>query len=544
MFGAKAKCPTVTRVWPMNADAAIHPVVRFLLRNSVELLALLAVLFILQTGLVPFDFIIGPAAPSSDQWFSATTSRLTFPDVVSNIFLYLPIGILLHWVSSRRLANRTLALLVTIALAAALSGAVEWLQAYSPARVSSMIDLVANVVGATLGASVSWLARWIVPAMFEAVLDEFCVRPQAAALKAYCLLLVVFAAIPFSFSFDTIRLKKAVKAANFVPFATHDASLLESDGGRGARGYQAIAYQKWRGMKRWSRWTAECASFAVLAWLLYSVSRTDYGFGRGSATALVWYLGGGLAFGLSALQLLIVSRMCDVTDILFRLIGLAVGLVAWLVYGAGSGRSDLAVQALRGRTLAKLCLVLTVGYILYTGLIPMSFNDHSTDVGASIASESFLPFFAYFLTRFDLMMADAMEKFASYVVFAALLATCWSRVRLIEPKSRLLPVIVVGVTLSAAIEAVQVFIPVRVTSLTDPILAAAGCLTGVLAQQHAVRFYWYARSPAPAIPEDHAPQRKAAPRLDPTDALVTLLMDPHPDAPAEPSPSRTPDHSR
>lgn len=556
-----------------------NPAVSFLVRRYVELLTTLVVLFVLQAGLVPFDFGGRGGETGSTGFFGATVSNLTFPDIVSNIFLYVPVGILLHWTLYRRARRHTFILPATIALAAAMSAGVEWLQAYSPARVSSIIDFVSNVVGATIGASISWIARHTVPRMLGAALYEYHKRPQAALLKTYCLALVVFAAIPFSFSFDATRMKQAIKSANFIPFAEiKDASFARrvADGsGRSGGGAPsslrvedgfkpygathiypvpdtwkergtllasgarlAAAHVKWERMKHWSRWSAECASFVVLAWLLQSVLRWDYGFNRRATTALVWWVGGALAVSLSALQLPIVSRVCDVTDILFRLLGLWLGIVTRSVGSYDPERLAAAVQAWRWRRVTRIGCAATVAYIVYTGVIPLAFSSEAGGPTAALESEGFLPFFAYFVTRFDLMMADAMGKFASYAVFSALLATCWTSVIGCDTKTRLLSITTVGVAMSVGIEIVQMYMPVRVTSLTDPILASAGCLSGVLMQQHILGFYRIAMSRAVLGPEAIREVSPAVPELAPADALVATLMDPRDDAPVEPSPMR------
>ncbi len=521
----------------MSTDTVSHPAVRFLVRRYVELLTVLAVLFVLQTGLVPFDFTADSPEAGSNALFSTKVYPLTFPDIVSNIFLYVPVGILLHWTLARAVRRRILVIPATILIAVVLSGAVEWLQAYSPARISSLIDFVSNVIGASIGVSISWVCRWAGPRLLGAALFEFHERPQAAMLKTYCLVLVIFAAIPFSFSFDSSRMKKAVKSANFIPFraSTIDEALTDQMLARGD--HIAYAHLKWQRMKRWSRWAAECASFVVLAWLLQALLRSDQGFGRGATTVLAWWFGGMFAVGLSVLQLPIISRACDVTDILFRLLGLCLGLATVFIYLGDNRRFTPAMLTRRWRRLAKIGCAATVGYIFYTGLIPLTFDVGSSGPSESLASKGFLPFFAYFVARFDLMMSDAMEKFASYAVFSALLAMCWSRMTGLDTRLRILPIMTLGVAMSIAIEIPQMYIPVRVTSLTDPILAAAGCLTGVLAQQHAVMFYRFASSRAVIAPHITVQPETTTGALAPSDALIAGLMDPRPDAPTEPMPT-------
>lgn len=533
------------RTEPMSSSNTAHPTVRFLLRYHVELLTVLTILFVAQTGLVPFDFGRGPTGPGSGGLFSTSVSRLTFPDIVSNIFLYLPLGLLLHWSLARRPRRLPLTPVMAIALAAALSGIVEWLQAYSPARVSSIIDLTSNVVGATVGVCLSWTARRIIPHFLGVTIAELHERPQAAVLKAYCFLLVVFAAIPFSLSFDAVCLKQAVRAANFVPFR----SVMYDDAGAGGMLPKTTdniyAYERLLRMKRWSRWVAECTSFAVLAWLALGFLRRDYHFSRRASVALVMYLGGAFAIGLSLLQLPIVSRACDVTDVLFRWLGLIVGLILRPIYlNQVAGRASSDVGDLH-RRIAKIGLAAVAAYIVYTGVIPFNFGVQTGGLRASVQSESLLPFFAYFMARFDLMMADVMQKFASYVVFSALFAMWWTRNRADARSAPVFAITMLGVSLSLLVEFVQVFIPVRVTSSTDPILAAAGCMIGVLAQRQAAAFYQFARTRRPlSQPERVAGQRSPIAELAPDDALIATLFDPRPDAPVEPSPKHVPSSSR
>jgi hypothetical protein len=143
------------------------------------------------------------------------------------------------------------------------------------------------------------------------------------------------------------------------------------------------------------------------------------------------------------------------------------------------------------------------------------------------------------------MMADAMQKFASYFVLAALFAIWWSRSAAGTARVPVLAITLLGVSLSALIEFAQVFIPVRVPSLTDPILAAAGCLAGAVAQRHAGAFYHFARTQRPACQTEIV--RQPLPQVTtfgPNDALIATLFDPYPDAPVEPSPESEHTHTR
>lgn len=509
----------------MNEQPASHPTVSYLLDHYVELLTVLALLFVLQTGLVPFDF--GSAAGTGgESLFSARVTRLTFPDVISNIFLYFPLGMLVHWTLCRAVGGGRVVFLATVAFAACLSASIEWVQAYSPSRVSSLIDLASNILGASLGATVSTIARWIMPRLMGAALVEFHERPLSAMLKTYCVVLVVFAAIPFSFSLDRVRLKESVQAVNWIPFADQSANVAY-----GFTRPQVVNsdQQRWDHMKRWSRWTAECASFAVLAWLLIMALRGHYGFGRWSTWMLVAWIGTGFAIVLSVMQVPIVSRACDATDVVFRLLGLGMGCFCRSRYELRTEGLPAQRLAVVHRELAAFACAVVGVYILYTGLIPMRFSAGLNGPAQSLSADGFLPFFAYFMARFDIMMGDVLEKFIAYILLGATLTVFWAPVKDRNTASQLVTVTMVCLVISVLIETSQMFIPVRVTSLTDLILAVAGAVVGVLGQRNAAQFYRFATAKDDAV----APLAEQPTPMSPTDELVGTLIDPHPDAPVE-----------
>ena len=501
-------------------------------RRYVEWLTVFALLFVLQTGLVPFDFRNDGATGSTPRFFLAIVNDLTLPDIMSNIFLYVPLGVLVPWTLLRRNWGSLRAWCGAVAVCAAVSALIEWLQAYSAQRVSSVIDLTSNVVGGGVGASVSWIARFLVPRWIGAALCEFHERPRTTLLKTYVALLIVVAVMPFSFSFDVARLKHAVKNSVFVPFGTSVGERAVKGAAITSADPIALERAEWAHWKRWSRWGAEGVSFVVLALLLQPVLRGDYRFRRRATVALTWWLAGGLAIGLSALQLPVVSRGCDVTDIAFRCFGLGLGLLG---YGGRRGLGSLSPdqQDRRRRRWAKSIAFGTVAYVLFNGLIPFRFDASGSGPATAIASSGFLPFFAYFMARFDLMMSDVMEKFACYVVFAASMAAYWTRGRAGVPKRRRREILILALALATLIEILQVYMPVRVASLTDVIVALGGGLAGLIGQKQAARFYRFATAHRPLghMPKAVADGRSGA--ISAIDELMATLADVHPEAPVE-----------
>ncbi len=526
----------------MNAEAGKTPQEPLWQRRYVELLTLLALLFVLQVSLVPFDFAADAdgRAIGGRAYFDRSVDHLTFADITANIFLYVPLAALLFWSLRRALHSMLLSAPLALILAAALSAGIEHIQYFSPSRVSSLIDLVSNIGGAAIGVVAAVLCGALIPRMMEAVTFEFIERPRAALVKCYVVVLVVLGALPFSFSFDSNRLKESIKAVNYVPFATASWSDADAKVPVMASARQARAYQRWAAMKRWSRWSAECAAFCLFVWLLHPLLAVHYGFSRRATLALIWWFGACLAIALSVMQIPIVARACDVTDIVFRLLGIAVGVVIRSAGAEAKSESESESEVARswspGPRIAKSAIGITIAFIVYNGVIPLTFDPSKGGIRAAFSATEFLPFMAYFVARLDVMMTDVMEKFASSLVLGALLAAYWRRIEGRSLSSRVFAVVNVCVLLSCAIEIVQVFMPVRVTSLTDPILAATGAVVGVVGQARFAAFHRRVNALEMELRRE-TPDVREVP-FGPTDELISTLTEPYEGAPSEPSPQR------
>lgn len=86
--------------------------------------------------------------------------HLQHDDVIVNVVAYIPFGALLAaWAMNRRPVPS--ATLLAVLSAASVSAAMETLQSFLPTRVSSNLDLIANTIGAALGAGfLGWLGSF------------------------------------------------------------------------------------------------------------------------------------------------------------------------------------------------------------------------------------------------------------------------------------------------------------------------------------------------------------------------------------------------
>lgn len=114
------------------------------LRRLLWLLSLL----IVYLSLYPFRFG-GTPVVSEPPW--------SVLDMVANVLLFLPFGLLARWLAEAGSRNQ---LAILLLLGAALAAGLQWLQLLVPGRLASLLDVGMNWLGLGLGA---WLAPWLTP---------------------------------------------------------------------------------------------------------------------------------------------------------------------------------------------------------------------------------------------------------------------------------------------------------------------------------------------------------------------------------------------
>lgn len=135
-------------------------------KTSAGPLALVYASLIVYASLYPF---VGWRDQGVSPWLFLTApwpKYWTAFDVVSNVLGYMPLTFFMT-LGALRTAHLRWAIWLAVPTATALSMVMETLQIYLPVRVSSNLDLVLNILGATLGALVAWsleklgvLQRW------------------------------------------------------------------------------------------------------------------------------------------------------------------------------------------------------------------------------------------------------------------------------------------------------------------------------------------------------------------------------------------------
>jgi VanZ family protein len=119
----------------------------------------------LLESLAPFKGWREPPPPVMSLLFEWRYSRF---DLAANIVAYAPFGFLLTMFFRRRLPA-AIAVFAALACSALVSFGVEVAQLYLPGRVSSKVDLLANVAGSAIGAAIAIVVRrgTLVPSLRE-----------------------------------------------------------------------------------------------------------------------------------------------------------------------------------------------------------------------------------------------------------------------------------------------------------------------------------------------------------------------------------------
>jgi len=411
--------------------------------NVALVLLVLWGLFVLYATMLPFDF------SATGELVQTRLRRLwerplrgtggSWADVVSNVLLFMPWGFLLAvWLAGRGrhyLGVQTLALLS----GALVSGTVEFVQLFAPGRTPSVVDLVTNTFGSSVGALVGWLwARWIWPITSVRVRQLVVVHPMTGCALATAAALMIAGVLQLHVNLAPVELKGALKAARPIPIGPPLWGLAPPP-------------------KTWSR-AGELLVW-VLAGGLFALAARESG--RRGLGAIRWACGlaGGLSLAILAFQVAIPGREVDMTSVALALAGSALGAAPV----ARSADED----ARRWITPALLIWGLAVVIAAWN---PPRF---AWAVRPFWRLERVVPFWSYYGSRSFADLADLVGEVLVFMPLGALLAArSW--------RQSFPGAVLFGLALGAVLEIGQIFLPGRTADVTDVISAAAGAGLGLV----------------------------------------------------------------
>ncbi len=439
----------------------------------IEILTLLYVLLIAYGTLMPFDVSFAADPDPLPSFLGLPLCDTGLPDVMSNILLYMPLG-LLGTAFLRRRGIRGLAnAVIVVSYAIVTAYALETAQTVLASRVASFPDAVCNVIGTIMGVAFAIPNSIITGKLTPALNREIRRDPTAVLAGIWVIVLGVAALAPLDLTFDVSIIMDGAREADLVPFARHQRLADWAFG----QFNEAAHVDLWQ-------LRLDYVSDVFLHFMLsVLLIRNMIAWRFDSATAKSVSGSASVLFGilLTVLAVFVRSVPLDVTHMLTRGMGGVLGAWAnhWAMRGA-MGRVDAEPDELRRATtrFLKGSIVIAVAYIGMRQLAPFELS--SRGLRESIAGIEWLPMASYTFAKLPNALLDAMHKSFRYLWLGTLVGLLFRvsgrRVRL----ESCMTFAAVWAAVTTATEIAQCLLPARVPSMTDIIIAGIGAATGML----------------------------------------------------------------
>lgn len=415
--------------------------------------------FVIYGSLVPLHFQSRPFDEAVRHFLRAPYLPVSMgrrADLVANLLLFIPLTFLAMGALTRENARRhRWAIALGTALAACLlSIGIEFTQVYFPARTVSLNDMLAESAGGVIGIVVWFLAGARVTWWARGLWQEH-VREQRAVKIAggYAVALVIYQLLPFDLTIrpSEIHYKFTHGHVNLIPFADLAALGFYGVLSAAARmipvGYRAV----------------------LLA--------------RGTRHPLRSALGWGFLFaaGVECLQLFVVSRYTNATDVALGTLGAGAG--GWLAMHVGPaarpGLCETPFWARHGGGIKAIFALAWTAGIVWFKWYPFQFEWPPEGLWERIIHSVQAPLtYLYYQSEVNAAAQAARE----FVAFAVLGMLTHSLVMKRGEPARAAAVLAALVVVAAAIglEVGQVFVRGRGADLASVIIPAASAVAGVL----------------------------------------------------------------
>jgi len=419
-------------------------------RSLLWLAALAYTAFVIYGSLVPLEFRALPWDEALAQFGAIPFLKLGIgsrADWMANLLLFIPLAFL--WMGAMAAGSgplRTmLATLVLIPAATTFSLGIEFTQLFFPQRTVSQNDIFAETLGGIIGVVV-W---WVMGGRFVAWLQSWQQTHARAALAerlawVYLAGVLVYNVLPLDLTISLVEIfhKWRDGKVNLIPFG---------------RLPDEAAYALY-----------EIATDALIWTPLALLWRLD---GTRSAWR-VWGMTMATAAGLESIQLLVYSRVSDVTDLFTAAAGAALG--AW-VGGHLSSRDAPAGRPLPwGAWSPFLLAVGWMGVLAFVFWFPFDFRTDSAFIKSRLDFIERVPFEVYYFGTEFRAITEVLRKMLFFVPLGGLLA--WGVAR--QPWRWRGPLFALSmlalVLVPVVIEVGQLMLPHKIVDMTDWFLESLG----------------------------------------------------------------------
>jgi len=405
--------------------------------RAIKVLWVLYALFVVYGTTIPFKFsldyhelAIKIAAIRLIPFVDSTThNRASIPDMVQNMFLFVPIGTLGYLVKLRKRSGQVPNGAIVVLLGLCLSFSVEALQLFTPDRITSMTDLIMNTTGVLAG----FVAAYVISVSFVwcvslAVARRYLWQPFMYYFLISLILVVIVEWEPFDFTLDVGSVLPKIKLLLISPFAF--SSSLKSEPmlffNFFLLGFTCAALLRSVGMRVYTIW----------AFLLTSA----------------------VGVFLESSQLIVTSRMPQVQSV----------IAIWLACSCGSLFERINV----GRSLTVFWVLLTILATGISGAFMMLSPFHFV---GKYHGFNWVPFLPYYEQTSFVALGNFIESALLYAPMGFILKHLCS-------EKKWVPLMAAGgaLAISLPIEYLQGWIPDRVPDITSILGAVCGTILGVI----------------------------------------------------------------
>jgi VanZ family protein len=427
-------------------------------RRAYAVIAATLAVFTVYVSLLPFRVQPMPVDAAAAAFWHTLASpfaqRLSRTNFLANVLLFVPLGFALMGtlrIDRPRAPWRALAAsVVVVVVCVVISLTAEFLQVFTPRRVPSALDVIAQLLGAVIG--IAWwavtgapLTRWLRGAFASRGDDRL-----THVLTAYAAGWAFVNLAPFDITIDLGQLAERYRSGRIVlvPFgADLTAARLA--------------------------WDALAAFLSAIPLGLFARQ-----FGRppraGRPALAAFALAASMVVALEVAQAFIRSHAADVTDVLFGCAGAALGV--W----TGARVPRLRVDPQTGEAVplsggALLILVLWCGVLAAYHWQPYDFAVDPAAIRDKLARMSLLPFAGYRASDLN-ALNDVLVKISLSMPFgmAAAYVTRGLRSGALTAMWMIAAAAVFGL-----LEAGQFLLPTRVPDPGDVLLGVAGAALGL-----------------------------------------------------------------
>lgn len=432
-------------------------------RRTYRLGLLAYVVFVWYGSLVPLNFTAIPIDEALRLFADARYHTMGMDgrtDFVVNVLLFMPIGFLSVGalrVDRRGVLADFLTALAVIPSCALLSMSIEFTELFFPGRTLSFNDMIAQTSGGFLGAAF-WLVagRALTDWFREAAVEREPLALVERLLLAYCVGFAVAQLLPLNFitNLEELAAKYRQGRIVLVPFGY---------------AYPSDAAMLWDHL--WDvLLNMPLGAGALLLWL---PSFTHRSVGRAIVLSTV------AVVVIECGQLLVNTRVADVTDVLKGAIGAALGVMA-------ASRLTRAEYAFTRATSDRLVIMARVALAVWVVALagyhwnPFDFVLSRAELSRGLDQMLRVPLANYYWAQEFQAFTEFLRKTLLALPLGFMFHLSWpDRGRAFVVKLRWVVGLTAGVGLLLIIELGQALVPSRVPDIADVMIGAAGVLMGL-----------------------------------------------------------------